>query len=224
MQKILFLFALIALNGVASETITSKDVKIAVGKIILNQEKTEFRQNEFEEQIALLQHDISDLKKAQYELNEELLKNISKNIVHINTFAKEIDRDNNYKSEEVTTKAYFTNVRERPNSNSNSRIIATLPICSNIKIDDCFLNKESQIWCRLESQGYVRENLLSFNKVKVRVNPTLAEIVPNSIIYETNLNNTSVEVLAISMDRTITCLSGGKQIPSKILAQETKND
>ena len=194
-------------------------------------EYKELNNNDLKEQIDKLKKEVNRLELTSFS-KEKILRPIDdENLKHIDFTSKQTfqngetqgiikSRQNAVKTAKVLSSALndslrtneavtlvnYTNVREKPIT--NSKALALLSLCTKVKVSGCEVISANESWCKLDDRvGYIRKDLLSFTE--------------DSLSFKKRYRNTKaisrLNVLGISKDNRWACIADSVLIDTKII-------
>lgn len=196
---ILLVASLLTLNIGANELITSVEMKRALGKIVIMQDRMDYES-------SLMKDDMKNQKSKVKQLRREL---------------DELKLMKRRSMQSAVVVAGMLNIRYQPTN--TSKVIRILESCSKVRISECSKKDDNNYWCRLENGGYASSKYLSFSSttVKAKKNYAIRAGVSNgesSIVANTN-NIQNITVLGITLNKKWACIDDKVMVSTKSIPE-----
>jgi len=174
--------------------ITATDIKVSLGKAIINQKEILLEQEFIRDNVKELKQEIKKLKNAKELTNKESSHTrimLSPMISTSKISAKKI----------AVTSSSFTNIRTKPTT--HSKVLSIVPVCTEVMIKECKKNIHNSLWCKIKKGGFIKKSLLSFKK--------------DGFIAKKKRSEQFIEVLGLSRDKQWACVDDRVLVSTNLL-------
>ena len=189
--------------AVASESnqVTSKEVRISLGKALILLEEY----------------------KAREDVQDSLIKNLNKKVTQLESkldagSAEALSLSYEKKAIVISSKL---NVRQTPNK--KAEMISQIDMCKSVVLKNCDFNEDNRLWCEIKDKGFVDAGFLSFNSKNYQMGETYyVRNAPNylkSSIDSVLEIGSIVKINGVSSDKKWACLGEGKFIGADALSK-----